>query len=1163
MLVRDALKAGLITGLMFLVLVFVVLGVRLLSNGLFQQVWPLAFVPVFLTGIVAVRRAGPGVKGPLNALQVGAIAGLTAAIVSLLAYVLVFAVQNVFFPSNAGAWNLTTVVAEAPLFVPPSALWYEFPFRFPFSWPFQRTVSEGVTVSRIPTAWFWFLVLGPTLAALQAVMYYGLVRMAHVGEASAAHIARYRASFQNKLMLGFLILGGLILAVGWLGYGAVESMHLELHGGRTVQHLAHHTSSLRNTFSAEREALARLRAVPDEATLQEIAGSAKAFTDEVAHVRQVPPPPHTLEELPSGGQRLLQELNQRRPAALEIEARFAELDKATVQILDLYRAGSTAEAAALLPTLTPLEDAVDERLLALESELDADLGTWMYLLDSERHGQEMVMMVLVLVAAGLAFPLGYVFSRVVVRPVNEVSVGLERVGAGDFSSRVEVENRDELGELAQHVNRMSQELAGLYEQLEARTRELARLVEEQQALAEVSQAVNSSLDVQTVLTTIVAHAVQITETNAGAIYEFNEATERFQLRATHQMSEELVAAIQSTDIDLEDTVVGRSARTRQAIQVPDILDEASVKMYEILGRAGYRAVLAVPLLREDRIVGALVVRRTSPGEFEPRTVELLQAFATQSVLAIQNARLFQEIDEKGRELEAASQHKSEFLANMSHELRTPLNAIIGYSELLHEEAEDLGQEDFIPDLEKIQAAGRHLLGLINDILDLSKIEAGRMDLYVESFDVPTLIRDIAAIVQPLVEKNSNTLQVHCPNDLGLMRADATKVRQSLFNLLSNASKFTEKGTVSLDVARERADNRDWFTFTVTDSGIGIAPEHLDRLFQAFTQAEASTTRRFGGTGLGLAISRHFCQMMGGDISVASEAGKGSTFAIRLPAAVEDEAAAAAPDAPPFASLAIADSRISFASTVLVIDDDPAIHELLKRSLKIDGVRIVAALGGAEGLAMARQIRPDVITLDVLMPTMDGWAVLTALKADPALADIPVIMLSILDDKNMGFALGAADYLTKPIDRERLEMAFRKYLPESTHRPILVVDDDAATRETIRRMLEKDGWTVAEAENGRAGLERAEANPPALILLDLMMPEMDGFEFLTRVRKGSAGHDVPILIITAKDLTAEDHLRLNGYVNAIVQKEGRGRDELLAEIRNLVLVCLRQPTASQA
>jgi CheY-like chemotaxis protein len=213
--------------------------------------------------------------------------------------------------------------------------------------------------------------------------------------------------------------------------------------------------------------------------------------------------------------------------------------------------------------------------------------------------------------------------------------------------------------------------------------------------------------------------------------------------------------------------------------------------------------------------------------------------------------------------------------------------------------------------------------------------------------------------------------------------------------------------------------------------------------------------------------------------------------------------------------------------------------------------------------MARQIRPDVITLDVLMPTMDGWAVLTALKADPTLADIPVIMLSILDDKNMGFALGAADYLTKPIDRERLEKAFRKYLPERTDRPILVVDDDTATRKTIRRMLEKEGWTVAEADNGRVGLEQAEANPPALILLDLMMPEMDGFEFLAQVRKRSAGRDVPILVITAKDLTAEDHLRLNGYVNAIVQKEGRGRDELLTEIRNLVLVCLRQPTASQA
>jgi signal transduction histidine kinase len=298
----------------------------------------------------------------------------------------------------------------------------------------------------------------------------------------------------------------------------------------------------------------------------------------------------------------------------------------------------------------------------------------------------------------------------------------------------------------------------------------------------------------------------------------------------------------------------------------------------------------VPLLREQQIVGALVVRRRTPGEFPQPTVDLVQTFANQSVLAIQNARLFQEIEDKSRQLEIASQHKSEFLANMSHELRTPLNAIIGYSEMLQEEAEDLGQGEFLPDLRKIDAAGKHLLGLINDILDLSKIEAGKMDLYLETFSVAELIRDVQAIVAPLVEKNANELVVRAEGELGMMEADLTKVRQTLFNLLSNAAKFTERGKITLAAQRETVDERDWLELVVSDTGIGMTPEQLGKLFQAFSQADASTRHKYGGTGLGLAISRQFCQLMGGDVTVSSEYGRGSTFAMRLPARAATTAA---------------------------------------------------------------------------------------------------------------------------------------------------------------------------------------------------------------------------------------------------------------------------------
>jgi signal transduction histidine kinase len=465
------------------------------------------------------------------------------------------------------------------------------------------------------------------------------------------------------------------------------------------------------------------------------------------------------------------------------------------------------------------------------------------------------------------------------------------------------------------------ENARLFAELQERTAQLGRSVQELEALGQVSQAVSSSLDLQEVLTSVLSHAVRLAGADGGTVYELDEATNVFELRAAYQMPEELLATIQHDRPRLtHDTIVGRVALRRRAEQTPDLLTTADVAgspIQDALRRAGFRALLAVPLLREQQVVGALVIRRKTPGEFPQAVVELLQTFANQSVLAIQNARLYQAVEEQSRELEMASQHKSQFLANMSHELRTPLNAIIGYSEMLQEEAEETDADAFLPDLQRINAAGKHLLGLINDILDLSKIEAGRMDLYVEVFEVGQLVRDVEAIVQPLVEKNGNTLVVTCPEDLGTMQADLTKVRQALFNLLSNATKFTEQGTIELRVARVaptpqppppcagegeqasalpspaagRGAGGEGISFAVSDTGIGMTDEQLGRLFEAFSQAEASTRSRYGGTGLGLAISRHFCRLMGGDLTVTSTYGRGSTFTVRLPAVVKESGAA--------------------------------------------------------------------------------------------------------------------------------------------------------------------------------------------------------------------------------------------------------------------------------
>ena len=502
--------------------------------------------------------------------------------------------------------------------------------------------------------------------------------------------------------------------------------------------------------------------------------------------------------------------------------------------------------------------------------------------------------------------------------------------------------------------------------------------------------------------------------------------------------------------------------------------------------------------------------------------------------------------------DAANQAKSAFLATMSHELRTPMNAILGYSEILMEDAQDKGQEEFIPDLEKIHASGNHLLSLINNILDLSKIEAGKMDLFLESFGISRVIEDVVSTIRPLVEKNANTLQVHCAADLGTMHADLTKVRQSLFNLLSNACKFTENGTITLEASRELLGGVDWIKFSVSDTGIGMAPDQMEKLFQPFVQGDASTSRKFGGTGLGMTITHRFCQMMGGEITADSEPGRGTTFTIRLPARVKVQPPAAAPLTEPPEPM-VPDGS----STVLVIEDDPDTRDLLKRFLSKDGFHVKTVSEGEEGLRLARELQPDVITLDVMMSGLDGWAVLTELKADPALADIPVVMVTFVDNKNLGYALGASDYLTKPISRQRLLAVLEKYRRHPQPGPVLVVEDDPDTRKILRRLLEKEGCQVIAAENGRVALERLAESQPMLILLDLMMPEMDGFQFIDRVRQHENWRTIPIVVVTAKDLTKEDRVRLNGYVLEIIRKNACPRDELLAEVSELVKSCLKK------
>lgn len=490
----------------------------------------------------------------------------------------------------------------------------------------------------------------------------------------------------------------------------------------------------------------------------------------------------------------------------------------------------------------------------------------------------------------------------------------------------------------------------------------------------------------------------------------------------------------------------------------------------------------------------------------------------------------------------ANMIKSQFLANMSHELRTPLNAIIGYSEILQEEAEEIGETTFVSDLGKIRKAGNHLLSLINDILDISKIEAGKMEIHLESCTLSSLIQDVMTTVKPLMEGNENQFETICVD--GEITTDVTKLRQILINLLSNASKFTKSGTILLEVSHEAKYNQAGYKFRVQDTGIGMTPEQLEKLFQPFTQADSSTTRKYGGTGLGLAISQRFSSILGGEIYAESEFGAGSTFTCWLPSATMEQEAAIEKEIIQLHSVEELEHQVS----ILLIDDEPSNGQLMERYLAKEGWTMAFAENGQEGIRLARKLRPKVICLDILMPSMDGWSVLSLLKSDPELADIPVIIWSMTSDQHLGYSLGAAEFLTKPVQREKLIGVMDKYVSKRTEHSILVIEDDTTTSELMTKLLHKEGYVVTQAHNGKLALACLEKEIPTLILLDLMMPEMDGFEFIEELRRREEWNAIPTVVLTAKSITVDDRNKLNGYVKNIIQKGSFSYQSLLKEIK---------------
>jgi adenylate cyclase len=427
---------------------------------------------------------------------------------------------------------------------------------------------------------------------------------------------------------------------------------------------------------------------------------------------------------------------------------------------------------------------------------------------------------------------------------------------------------------------------------------------------------------------------------------------------------------------------------------------------------------------------------------------------------------------------------------------------------------------------------------------LSKIEAGKLDLNMETVKIPPLIDEVVGTARGLAEQNKNRLIVECPPDIAPLLVDSLRLRQILLNLLSNACKFTKGGEVSLRVMPVSIEGRNWMDFAVADTGIGMTPEQVNNLFEEFVQADQTTARKYGGTGLGLAITRKLCRMMGGDTLVTSEIGKGSTFVARLPTGP----AAATVDQP----VSALDEPVPSGECVLVIDDDLTAREVIANHLRGAGFSVVTAAGGREGLKRAEELHPIAITLDVLMPDIDGWTVLAALRGNPELADIPVVMATITDDQqHKGMTLGAAGYLTKPIDRDRLIALLQPYQARVRRTRVLVVEDDPTQRERIRSWLESQQWQISEAENGRVALDRLADDVPDIILLDLMMPEMDGFQLITALQGRPAWRGIPVIVITSLDLTAADRARLNSGVEEILLKDSFDPARLVAIVRGYV------------
>lgn len=685
----------------------------------------------------------------------------------------------------------------------------------------------------------------------------------------------------------------------------------------------------------------------------------------------------------------------------------------------------------------------------------------------------------------------------------------------------------------------------LVQELKERSAELARSVDELRALGEVSQAVSSSLDLDFVLTTIVSRAVELSAADGGSIFEFDKSTGEFTLRTCSGTSEELAEALRAVRIRLGETFVGQTATAGKGRQAADLDRESPDPHIELLRRHGWRSMVALPLQRENEIIGALVIRRRAPGAVPARMVDRLQTFANQSAVAIHNARIFRELEDKTEQLEVASRHKSEFLASMSHELRTPLNAVIGFSDVLLERMfGELNprQEEYVRD---IRNSGHHLLDLINDILDLSKVEAGRMELDLGAVSLPDLLAEGIAMVRERADRHAISIDLDVAAEVGTVLADELRLKQVILNLLTNAVKFTpDQGSVTVTAHLVGDDAH----VSVCDTGIGIADAEQEEIFEAFQRGGRASRTSPEGTGLGLTLSRRIVELHGGRLWMQSTLGVGSTFSFAIPL-------------PPSSVTRVDESREGTsmvtgggpgrADRVLVVEDDRRSADLFRVYLEGVGYAVSLARDGVEGLELARQLNPSAVILDILLPGLSGWELLARLKGDPTTAAIPVVITSMLDERGAGFALGASGYLVKPVGRdELLEALGRCVARPADERTVVVIDDDPLDLDLIDAVLAPEGWSVLRATGGEEGVRLVRSERPAVVLLDLLMPGVDGFEVVERLRADPLVADVPIVVLTSKEMTTVDQERLAGRISFLAQKGTVGHGELVELVGRL-------------